>query len=141
MQSSLQRGLSATFAFVIPENKTVPYLYPESPEFQPMPMVFATGFLIGLIEWACILAIKPHLDWPAEQTVGTDVRLTHSAATPPGLTVTVHAVLEEVEGRRLRFAVSAHDGVDEISRGTHERFVIDSARFSAKAAQKRAQHV
>lgn len=81
--------------------------------------------------------IAPHLDLPAEQTVGTHVNLSHSAATPPGLTVTVSARLERVEGRKLSFSVTAHDGVDEICRGTHERFVIDSQRFAEKVALKR----
>jgi fluoroacetyl-CoA thioesterase len=94
---------------------------------------------VGLIEWACMRAIAPCLDVPAEQSVGIDVRLNHTAATPPGLTVTVHARLERVEGRKLGFAVSAHDGVDEICRGTHERFVIDTARFEAKTREKRAR--
>jgi fluoroacetyl-CoA thioesterase len=84
-------------------------------------------------------AIAPCLDVPKEQSVGTDVRLNHTAATPPGLTVTVQARLERVEGRKLTFSVSAHDGVDAICSGTHERFVIDTARFEAKAREKRAR--
>jgi fluoroacetyl-CoA thioesterase len=99
--SSLKPGLAYELKFKIPENKTVPFLYPESPEFQVMPKVFATGFMVGLFEWACIQAINPYLDFPAEQTVGTDVRLSHSAATPPGLTVTVKTKLEKIEGRKL----------------------------------------
>jgi fluoroacetyl-CoA thioesterase len=136
MKPTLVPGLKTTLSFRIPENKTVPYLYPEAPEFQTMPRVFATGFMVGLIEWACMRILEPHLDYPAEQSVGTDVKLSHTAATPPGLTVTVEAELERVEGRKLGFSVSAHDGVDEICRGTHERFVIDTARFDTKAAAK-----
>jgi fluoroacetyl-CoA thioesterase len=134
---ALAPGLAATFAFVVPESKTVACLYPEAPEFRTMPAVFATGFMVGLIEWTCMQAIAPCLDVPIEQSVGTDVRLSHTAATPPGLTVTVQARLEKVEGRRLSFEVSAHDGVDEICRGTHERFVIDTARFNDRVARKR----
>jgi len=70
--------------------------------------------------------------------LGTHVNLSHTAPTPPGLTVTVKVRLEKVEGRRLEFAVSVHDGVDTISTGTHERFIIDSARFGAKVAEKAA---
>ena len=136
MKDSLKEGLSFVFAFQIPEDKTVPALFPESPEFQLMPRVLATGFLVGLIEWTCIQAVNSHLDWPNEQTVGTGVNLSHSAATPVGLTVTVNVRLEKVEGRRLRFAVRAHDGVDEISAGFHERHVIGADRFNRKAAEK-----
>ena len=136
MKHSLQPGLTFEFKFKIPLNKTVPYLYPESTEFQVMPKVLATGFMVGLFEWACIQAINPHIDWPREQTVGIDVKLSHIAATPPGLTVTINGKLEKVEGRKLVFSIVADDGVDTISEGTHDRFIIDAAKFNAKLAAK-----
>lgn len=134
--SALKPGLTYEFKFKISENKTVPYLYPESPEFQVMPKVFATGFMVGLFEWACIQAINPYLNFPAEQTVGTDIRLSHLAATPPGLTVTVKTKLEKIEGRKLTFSIIADDGVDKISEGTHERFIIDAVKFNSKVEAK-----
>jgi len=136
MKETLQPGLTFELKFTVPQDKTVPYLYPESPEFQMMPRVFATGFMVGLFEWACIRAVNPHIDWPREQTVGIDVKLSHTAATPPGLTITVTGRLEKVEGRRLTFSLIADDGVDKISEGTHERFVIDADKFNRKAAEK-----
>jgi len=136
MKDSLLPGLTFEFKFKVPENKTVPYLYPESPEFQEMPKVLATGFMVGLFEWACIQAINPHIAWPDEQTVGIQVNLSHVAATPPGLTVTVKGKLEAVEGRKLSFSIVADDGVDMISEGTHDRFVINAAKFNAKMAAK-----
>ncbi len=136
MKDSLKPGLVFEFRYRVPESKTVPHLYPEAPEFQLMPQVFATGFMVGLFEWACIQAVNPHLDWPNEQTVGIDVCLDHTAATPPGLTITVTGRLEKMEGRKLSFSLMAHDGVDKISQGTHDRFVIDAAKFSAKTAAK-----
>ena len=136
MKDSLLPGLTFEFKFKVPENKTVPYLYPESPEFQVMPKILATGFMVGLFEWACIQAINPHIAWPDEQTVGIQVNLSHVAATPPGLTVTVKGKLEAVEGRKLSFSIVADDGVDVISEGTHDRFVINAAKFNAKMAAK-----
>jgi len=136
MKESLRPGLTFGFTFKVPENKTVPHLYPESAEFQIMPKVLATGFMVGLFEWACIQAINPHIDWPDEQTVGIQVNLSHVAATPPGLTVTVKGKLEEVEGRKLSFSLVADDGVDTISEGTHDRFVIKAEKFNAKMAAK-----
>ena len=136
MRDTLQAGLTGEFEFVVPITKTVPHLYPEAPEFQAMPEVFATGFMVGLIEWACIRALMPHLDWPREQSVGTHVDLSHTAATPPGFTVKVRVRLERVEGKKLTFAVEAHDGAEPICRGTHQRFVIDAAKFNAKVAEK-----
>jgi fluoroacetyl-CoA thioesterase len=60
------------------------------------------------------------------------------AATPPGLTVKVKVKLEEVEGRRLSFSIVADDGIDKISEGRHDRFVINAAKFNAKMADKAA---
>lgn len=101
-----------------------------------MPEVFATGFLVGFLEWTCIKAINPHLDWPKEQTVGTHINITHEAATPPGLEVTATVELIAVEGRKLSFSVEVHDGVDLISKGWHERFVINKEKFDAKIGEK-----
>ena len=136
MKDSLQPGLTFEFKFTVPENKTVPYLYPESPEFQEMPKVLATGFMVGLFEWACIQALNPHLDWPREQTVGIHVDLSHTAATPSGLTITVRGRVEKVEGRKLTIFLTADDGVDPISQGHHVRFVIDPLKFNAKMKAK-----
>ena len=136
MRDTLRAGLEGVFRYRVPESKTVPDIYPEAPDFQLMPRVFATGYLVALAEWACIELIKPHLDWPREMTLGTHVDLSHTAATPPGLTIEVRTRLEEVDGRKLVFAVSAHDGVDEITRGRHERHVIDAERFARKVAAK-----
>ena len=139
MKTTLQPGLNYQFKFKVPAEKTVPNLYPESELFQQMPQVLATGYLVGLLEWACIEAIKPHLDWPREQSLGTLVNFTHLAATPPGLTVTIDVRLDCVKGRKLAFSVTAHDGVDKISEGTHERVIIDAAHFAAKVEQKSAE--
>ena len=138
MKDTLKPGLTYQFKFTISPGKTVPHLYPEARMFQEMPQVFATGYLVGLVEWACIEALRPHLDWPREKSVGTHVNLSHLAATPPGLTVTVDVRLDKVDGRKLTFGVSAHDGVDKITEGTHERHLIDADRFNAKVAEKAA---
>jgi fluoroacetyl-CoA thioesterase len=139
MKSSLQPGLTFMFRYDVPANKTVPHLYPEATQFQDMPDVFATGFLIGLIEWACIEAINPHIDWPREQSVGIHVDLSHSAATPPGFTITVKGTLVKVAGRKLTFEFTADDGVDKISEGIHQRFIIDADRFNQNVADKAAK--
>lgn len=136
MKATLQPGLTFEFAYTVPPGKTVPHLYPESAYYRAMPEVFATGFLVGLVEWACIEAINPHLDWPAEQSLGTHVDLSHAAATPPGLTVTVRGRLARIEGRKLVFEVAAHDGVDTICEGRHERVVVDVARFTERLRRK-----
>ena len=136
MKETLKPGIKFTHTFRVPLSKTLPALYPESDEFVAMPEVFATGFLVGFLEWACIKAINPYLDWPQEQTVGTHIDVSHEAATPPGLEVTANVELIAVEGRKLIFVVEAHDGIDLISRGRHERFVINKEKFDAKLGAK-----
>ncbi len=137
MKETLKPGIRYEHKFIVPQSKTVPALYPESDEFVAMPEVFATGFLVGFLEWACIKAINPHLDWPQEQTVGIHINVSHEAATPPGLEVTATVELIAVEGKKLIFVVEAHDGIDLISRGRHERFVINKKKFDAKLGAKR----
>ena len=136
MKDSLKPGIRYEHKFKIPKSKTVPALYPESNEFVSMPEVFATGFLVGFLEWACIKAINPHLDWPQEQTLGIHINVSHEAATPVGLEVTATVELITVEGKKLIFNVQAHDGVDLISKGTHERFVINRQKFDDRLKAK-----
>lgn len=138
MKATLQPGIEHTFVFKVGASKLVPALYPESEEFQKMPHVFATGFMVGLIEWTCIQALKPHIDWPREQSVGTHIDVSHMAATPPGLAVNVQVRLVEVNGRQLEFDVEAHDGIDCITQGRHKRFIIDKTKFDGKVADKAA---
>ncbi len=98
--------------------------------------VFATPEMIRLMERASVNALAAHLA-PGQQSVGTAVNVRHLAATPLGATVTARAELVAIEGRRLTFRVSAHDGAELIGEGTHERALIDLARFQAKAEAKR----
>ncbi len=137
MKDTLKPGIKYEHKFLVPLSKTVPALYPEAEEFLAMPEVFATGYMVGFLEWACIRCVNPHLDWPKEQTVGTYIDVSHQAATPPGLEVTASVELLSVDGRRLVFSVEAHDGVDVISKGRHERCIIDKEKFDAKVGGKR----
>ena len=99
MANALQPGMNFQFSYTVPEDKTVPCLYSDIPELQQMPRVFATGFMVGLFELACIRFINPYIDWPRQQTVGIGINVTHTAPTPPGLTVTVKGTLTNVEGK------------------------------------------
>jgi len=138
MSQALEAGMAFEFTYTVPVEKTVPHLFPEFPEGGRMPEVLATGFLVGLLEFACIRFINPHIDWPRQQTVGIHINLSHTAATPPGFNVTVKGRLEKVEGRKLTFALEAGDGVDSIGKATHERFIIDAEKFNAAVAKKKA---
>ena len=136
MKDTLKPGITYEHRFKLTDSKMVPALYPEAPEFQLMPSVFATGFMVGFLEWACLNAVIPHIDWPREQTVGTHVNVSHLAATPSGQEVIARVRLTAVDGRRLTFEVEGHDEQELISSGTHERFVIDRDRFDAAVLAK-----
>jgi fluoroacetyl-CoA thioesterase len=137
MKDTLRPGVKASFSYRVTEEKTVPHIYPDSPEMQAMPQVFATGFMIALMEWTCIKALAPHLD-QGEGSVGIHVDVSHDAATPPGLTVSVDVECTEVEGRKAWFYVRAHDGVDLIGEGYHQRAIVNWDKFARRAAQKAA---
>lgn len=138
MKASLKPGLKHRIVFKVTDKKTVPALYPESNDLAAMPAVFATGFMVGLFEWCCTELLVMHLD-EGEGSLGTHVNFSHEAATPPGLTVTVDCEITEVNGKRVKFTVTGHDGIDRIGGGTHERFVINSAKFDERVAAKAAK--
>ena len=138
MKPSLKPGLKHRMSYRVPMNKTVPYTYPEAPEIAAMPKVFATGNMIILMEWACTQLMAPHLD-TGEGSLGTHVDVSHLAATPPGFTVTVDAELVSVDGRKLEFKVSAHDGIDLIGEGRHQRTLVPWDKFNARVAEKAAK--
>ncbi len=135
MKATLQPGAKAQHAFRITSEKTVPHLYPEAAEFAQMPTVFATGFMVGLMEWACMKVIEPHLD-DGEGSLGVHINVSHLAATVPGQTVTVDAECVRVEGRRIMFRVKAHDGLDLISEGEHQRMIVDWDKFEQRVNDK-----
>jgi fluoroacetyl-CoA thioesterase len=138
MSQTLKEGMTFEFSYRVPAEKTVPHLFPEFSEGGQMPEVLATGFLVGLMEFACIKFINPHIEWPRQQTVGIHIDLSHTAATPPGFTVTIRGRLEKVDGRKLSFVLEASDGVDPIGQATHERFIIDAEKFNASVARKKS---
>jgi fluoroacetyl-CoA thioesterase len=138
MKGTIKSGLAHRFSYKVPENKTVPYTYPEAPEIASMPKVFATGNMIILMEWTCTQLLAPHLE-PGEGSVGVHVDVSHLAATLPGQTVTVDAEVERIVGNRVGFKVKAHDGIDLIGEGRHERFVVYWDKFNARLAAKAAK--
>jgi fluoroacetyl-CoA thioesterase len=135
MKDTLHAGAKTQFSYRVPATKTVPNLFPEAREFQLMPTVFATGFMVGLMEWTCLHVIAPHLD-DGEGSLGVHINVSHVAATVPGQTVTVEAECTKVAGRRLHFHVKAHDGIDLIGEGEHHRVVVDWIKFEQRVNEK-----
>lgn len=97
--------------------------------------VFATPAMIALIEATASESVAPHLE-EGSSTVGTHLDVAHSAATPVGMSATCVTELVEVDRRRLVFKVTVTDAAGEIGSGTHERFVVDNAKFMSKAQSK-----
>ena len=131
MLDSLKPGLSLSVKHPVDQSLTVPHLLPEFEEFARMPKVLATGFLIGLVEWACMRLLTPHLG-DDERTVGRHVDLSHEAPTVPGATLDITVELLRVAGRQLDFTVLVSDDHAIACRGRHRRTVIDVHRFQER---------
>ena len=97
--------------------------------------VYATAMMIALIEKAAVYSVEPFLE-PGQGTVGTHVDVSHCSATPLGMRVWAETELVGIDRRKLTFQVAAYDERGLIGEGRHERFIIDYARFQAKADAK-----
>lgn len=97
--------------------------------------VFATPMLVALVEQTCYESVLPQLE-EGQGTVGTLVNVSHVSATPVGRRVWCESELVEVDRRRLVFKVKAYDDCGLIGEGTHERFIIDTAKFMEKLNSK-----
>ena len=97
--------------------------------------VFATPAMIGLMEKASINCVDRYLP-DGFASVGTKVDIKHIAATPVGMEVIAEAELIEVDGRKLKFKVSAYDGNEKIGEGTHSRYIVELDDFIDRASKK-----
>lgn len=98
-------------------------------------MVFATPWMIGMMEEAAQTSVLPYLE-EGQATVGTHLNVSHDAATPVGMKVWAESELVAVEGRKLIFSVEAFDECGSIGKGTHERFVINKEKFMSRVEAK-----
>ena len=98
--------------------------------------VLATPIMIAWMEECCMDCVQPRLE-EGQSTVGTLLNVTHEAPTPVGNDVTVNCFLRQVDGRRLVFAVEASDKGGIIGRGSHERFIVNGAKFQEKCDKKK----
>jgi fluoroacetyl-CoA thioesterase len=124
-------GLKHSQSITVTPDLTVPSVSSRFAGFQDMPPVFATALMIGFVEDTCVAALKPYLA-AGQKSVGTHVNVSHSAATPIGMTASCAVELVEVEGRKLKFKVLCTDEKGPIGEGFHERVLIDVERFMAK---------
>jgi predicted thioesterase len=96
--------------------------------------VLSTPHMIGLMEWTCRESVLPLLD-SGHDTVGTHVNVAHLAAAPLGSTVTFTSEVLAVSDRRVEFRVEAFDEKGKIGEGTHERAIINIAKFATRVAR------
>jgi len=131
MKPTLQPGITLTRRIDIDDDRTIGFMGEDC-------RVYATPSLVHDIEHACRDLILEHAD-AGEDSVGTFVSISHTAATLLGMWAEITVTVTAVEGRRVRFAVSGADPLEPIGEGEHERFVVDVAktaeRLKAKAAK------
>src|SRR2546421_11923397 len=97
--------------------------------------VLATPVMINLFEAAALAAVE-HLLPAGHQSLGTVLNVRHIAATPIGMRVAASALVERIDGRTIYFSLEARDERDLIGDGTHERVVVNVAKFDARVQQK-----
>jgi fluoroacetyl-CoA thioesterase len=131
VKETLRPGLSHTKTLVVDEARCIGFMGREG-------MVYATPKMVSDVEYTCRDFLLEHLD-AGEDSVGTQVVIDHLAATPLGLQVSIELRIAEVDRRRVKFEFSVRDSIEEVGRGTHTRFVVDSAKTKERLAAKRAK--
>jgi len=131
MKSTLAAGLTGKKTITVNEERCISFMGREG-------MVYATPRMVGDMEYACRDFLLQHLD-AGEDSVGMQVVIDHLAATPLGMNVAIEVTVTAVEKRKVSFSFTAHDGIDECGKGTHIRFVVDTAKTQERLAAKRAK--
>src|SRR5262245_46532865 len=129
LPAQVQPGVTGKARLVVREEHTAPRVGSGKVH------VLATPVMINLIEAAALDALDRHLP-PGYQSLGTRVDVQHVAATPVGMKVVAKAVISRIEGRKVFFNVKAKDEQDLIGEGTHERVVVNVAKFDERIRKK-----
>ena len=131
MKASLKPGLQFAKAITVDEPRCISFMGKEG-------MVYATPRMVSDVEYACRDFLLQHLD-PGEDSVGAHVSIDHLAATPMGLKVSIEGRVEEVDRRKVVFTFSLKDPVEEVGRGKHIRFAVETAKTFDRLKAKRAK--
>ena len=131
MKASLKPGLETKKNIMVDEARCIGFMGKEG-------MVYATPRMVSDVEYACRDFLLALLD-PGEDSVGAHVSIDHLAATPLGLEVTVEAKIIEVDRRKVTFEFSVRDPLEQVGRGKHVRFVVETAKSRERLAAKRAK--
>ena len=139
MKAGLVIGAPHVVRYTVPGHQTGRNLFPDLSEFRHSQPVFATGFMVGLMEAPCMAAVYPYLE-PGEATVGTLINMTHLSAATPGTSLMAEARATAIHGQTVRFAVAVTDSArDVVAAGEHGLRVVEVARFHDRLEAKRAQ--
>ncbi|HET7366647.1 MAG TPA: thioesterase family protein [Burkholderiales bacterium] len=131
MKASLAAGLSTRREVTVDESRCIGFMGKEG-------MVYATPRMVSDVEYTCRDFLLQHLD-PGEDSVGAHVSIDHLAATPLGLKVTVDVKIVELDRRKVTFEFTVSDPLEQVGRGRHVRFVVDTAKSRERLAAKRAK--
>lgn len=132
MTTELRPGLKGSAQLTVAPQHTAPHVG------SGLIKVLATPVMVNLMEAAALHAVEGLLP-EGHQTLGIHLDVRHFAATPVNMRVIAHAELTKVEGRTLTFRVSAEDEKEPIGDGTHERIIVNVARFDQRVQKKTGQ--
>lgn len=131
MKTSLTAGLAGKREFAVGRDSTIGFMGEDA-------RVYATPMLVRDIEVTCRELLLEHLD-PGEDSVGTRVEIDHLAPTLLGMKVAIEAKLAELKGRAATFEITASDGIDQVCRGRHMRFIVSVEQTRQRLKQKQAK--
>jgi predicted thioesterase len=131
VKSTFVPGVSTSKTLTVDESRCIGFMGKEG-------MVYATPRMVSDVEYTCRDFLLQHLD-PGEDSVGAHVSIDHLAPTPLGLQVTVEVKVAEIDRRKVVFSFSVKDPIEEVGRGKHVRFVVETAKTRERLAQKRAK--
>ena len=131
MKPTLNPGLTHARSVEVDESRCIGFMGREG-------MVYATPRMVSDVEYTCRDFLLAHLD-AGEDSVGAHVSIDHLAPTPIGLSATIELRVAEVDRRKVVFEFSVKDPLEEVGRGRHVRFVVETAKTRERLAAKRAK--
>ncbi len=130
MKASLKQGLEFKKTIAVDQERVIGFMGKEA-------AVYATPRMVSDVEYTCRDLLLEHLD-AGEDSVGAHVSIDHLAPTPMGMSVTIEVKVADIERRKVVFEFSVKD-IEEVGRGRHVRFIVDTAKTRERLAAKRAK--
>jgi fluoroacetyl-CoA thioesterase len=131
LKPSLKAGIATRREVVVDESRCIGFMGKGG-------AVYATPRMVSDVEYTCRDFILEHLD-AGEDSVGTHVTIDHLAATPMGLKVTIDVKIAEIDRRKVVCEFTVSDSLEQVGRGKHVRFVVDTAKTQERLAAKRTK--